>query len=575
MHNIYLHGNKDHVRHWMFALDSGLKAPLSPQWPLPSTIGLNAILQSHLFLLDSKIDDMIKKFFEARKDRQATMSKYEGNRLPYPERLEKPEPATNWAFYSVPGCGKTRSIEILLSRNWGLFLIAGSLPVTEGNSKRSLSSNVNIYDPRREGYSRDLHYLWMTMNSYLQMFPDYSLRELRTRLGPASWTDILVYSSILVLGQFILIEPHAEPALWLEFQKCYDPFSPLFWLLTLQSNAFASRGRSITGRYLSSLLPERCGIVRQKMQEQNVTKFFIVLDEAQHDLDANFRLDKTLPPSSRWNHGKMIHLFHSMAFSLQSLLSQSESIEVTRIYSGTSLRLEELTAFLEDFGNYIVHSDFPLLGNKREFERLLGESMINAESVLDTHQLELIERYSCRLRGRYLWSTLYIDELKSLRSQGMTLDKNKIQKAANDVADRAKGDLKQRLQRLYTHGPPSRRTQKLLDHLCWIAVNCELFDRPKTIALHEYESLVDQGFAIVSKENNTKGSLQESLALEAALEWFRTNQPELLRRKMHELLQISALDHSNLGNAAEWFLAFVRSFSVTVLWALMMFPGTL
>lgn len=143
-------------------------------------------------------------------------------------------------------------------------------------------------------------------------------------------------------------------------------------------------------------------------------------------------------------------------------------------------------------------------------------------------------------------------------SQEGILDEAKIQKAASDVASRAKGDLQKRLTRLHEHSPASQKTKRLLDHLCWIVINCDLFDRPKIIALKEYEGLVDQGFAVVSKESETKGSLEESLAMEAALEWFRTNQPELLRRKMHELLQISVLDHSNLGNAAEWFLAFVR-----------------
>ena len=92
-------------------------------------------------------------------------------------------------------------------------------------------------------------------------------------------------------------------------------------------------------------------------------------------------------------------------------------------------------------------------------------------------------------------------------------------------------------------------------------INCDLLDRPQTIALKDYEALVDQGFAIVSKESETMGSLEESLAMEAALEWFRTKQPRLMQRKMHEVLQISVLDHSNLGNAAEWFLAFVRYYS--------------
>lgn len=46
--------------------------------------------------------------------------------------------------------------------------------------------------------------------------------------------------------------------------------------------------------------------------------------------------------------------------------------------------------------------------------------------------------------------------------------------------------------------------------------------------------------------------------MEAVLEWFRTNQPELMQKRMYEVLQMSVLDDSHFGNAAEWFLAFVR-----------------
>ena len=539
----------------------------SPKWPLPSTIGLNAIFESHLILLDSKIDCMIKKFFA---NQTRTVLAYDGDSLPYPEQLETVDSQDrHWAFYALPGCGKTRSIEILLSRNWGFIFTAGSLPVTENDTKRSLASDSNIYDPRREGYSKDLYYLWMTINTCFQMFPGDSHRLLGLQ-RIEYWREFLVYSRILVFERFLSIAPqYAEPADWLEFQRDYDPFSPLFWLFVLQLSSLSEPYKLDLS--LSTDRHKRLSNVRQILGRKKVRKVFVALDEAQHDLDAKF-CSEISPAFSKskykisYKDTSMIQVFNGIEDTFESLLSGGPSqnqIQVTKIYSGTSLRLDEMMAYLQrNFGDLFitlkVHSNFPLLRSEKEFKRLLDESKFNGENGLNPDQLELIERCGRRLRGRYLWSTLYIDQLQSLKSQGRILDEAGIQEAASDVASRAKGDLKERLTRLYQHSPASQKTQRLLDHLCWIVVNCDLFDRPKTIALKEYEALVDQGFAVVSKESATKGTLEESLAMEAALEWFRTNQPELMQRKMHEVLQISVLDDSNLGNAAEWFLAFVR-----------------
>lgn len=139
----------------------------------------------------------------------------------------------HWAFYAVPGCGKTRSIENLLSRNWGFFFTAGSLPITGDNTKRSLASASNIYDPRREGYSKDLHYLWKTMNACSRMFPADGDVLLEYQDFPYL-KDCLVYSRILVFEKFLSIASEALPSDWLEFQRCFDPFSSLFWFLILQ-----------------------------------------------------------------------------------------------------------------------------------------------------------------------------------------------------------------------------------------------------------------------------------------------------------------------------------------------------
>ncbi|MCJ1391483.1 hypothetical protein MMC18_004347 [Xylographa bjoerkii] len=327
---------------------------------------------------------MITKF----RDRRPAILKYEGDSLPYPEELEKPM-YVDWAFYAIPGCGKTRLIEILLSRHWGLFFITGSLPVTEGSTKRSLASDINIYNPRREGYSKDLHYLWRTVNSYFRMFPDQNAHHLRSMWRYTFWKEILICSRILVFGQFLSNCPNAKPADWLELQRDYDPFSPLFWLLTLQVTSFSQAFECYQDAHISPLMPERLDVIMRKMRDENVENLFIVLDEAQHDLDAKFywETNPAIPGSSQSYENTMIQLFNEMRSSIKLLLSTG-FLQVPVIYSGTSLRLDEMTAYLKtqvpDFKpKFKVHSDFLLLRSNNEFECLLDDRKYDPEKELD------------------------------------------------------------------------------------------------------------------------------------------------------------------------------------------------
>lgn len=139
-------------------------------------------------------------------------------------------------------------------------------------------------------------------------------------------------------------------------------------------------------------------------------------------------------------------------------------IKVDKIYSGTSLQLRKIKSYFGELRSlndltYRVHSDFPLLRSEDEFECLLKEFHVTVEKGFEPKQLDWIREYSCCLRGRYLWSTLYIDHLQSLND----LDEEAIREAANDVASRAKEDLKERLTRLNKRGSKCEQTQKLLE----------------------------------------------------------------------------------------------------------------
>lgn len=529
------------------------------EWQLPSSVGINELLMVEAGRVNAEVDRIITEFWDSH---SAGNSVHDYGILPYPTEIDQVHQRKSWVFYAVPGCGKSRALNILLSKNWGFFFNAASLPVPEGATTRCLDSESNIYDPRREGFSKDFHYLWKMLTCSSQLFPGKKAQLFESNHCQL-WLDTLVFCRVHVLRRFKRIAPFAaKPADWLKFQKDCDPFSPLFWLLVLQRSSLHANTQKDLGVGSNA---------RQYTPHEGLRNYFIVLDEAQHDLGTELLHTQSTPDKSGAKGIPMLYLFSRMDRIFEKMLKRHIDlpIYVSKVYSGTSLRLQDMLDYLRKVEyisdtDFTVHSDFPLLRTQEEFDRLLQEQMIDNQVWFSEPELELIARHSYQLRGRYIWSTIYIDALKSNKLFSFHLNEISIRQVAAAVAARAKKDLKSRLTRLYSTGIHTSAVRELFDHLCWIVVNCNLFDNTKIIALDEYHALVDEGFAIVSRDNATKGSIEENLAMEAALEWFQHNEPELMQRKVRDVLRLSVLHDSNFGNAAEWFLALVSYFSTNL-----------
>lgn len=66
------------------------------------------------------------------------------------DRISARNPNHVHLLYRVSGSGKTRTIEHLLHENWGYYFLLGNLDqIKQGN----------LYDPRREEYSKDSYLL--------------------------------------------------------------------------------------------------------------------------------------------------------------------------------------------------------------------------------------------------------------------------------------------------------------------------------------------------------------------------------------------------------------------------------
>lgn len=173
---------------------------------------------------------------------------------------------------------------------------------------------------------------------------------------------------------------------------------------------------------------------------------------------------------------------------------------------------------------------------------------------------EILEAGSC-LRGRYLWSVLYAEELRIANISVLsTTVEAEIKNAASRARERAKAALKQRLAYL----TEIRDNQSLLQSLCSIAIRSDVLKQKTIFTGPQNHELIAQGFAQVKMmEVNGRRipipELTEQLAIDAVIEWFREEQFETYRNAMVDFLLQNAISGANLGNAAEYSLPLVRS----------------
>lgn len=170
--------------------------------------------------------------------------------------------------------------------------------------------------------------------------------------------------------------------------------------------------------------------------------------------------------------------------------------------------------------------------------------------------MEVVMKHGVPLRGRYLWSALYVDRVEARLKENRRLDEDTIRTAATETIDVAKNDLKERLTRL-----KAQNYDKLLQELCWVVIQSDLLDMPTKFEMDSDHLMISEAFAVVeTQKDGLVGTLKERLAMEAATEWFREKDWEIYSGKIREYLRFATNDASSFGKAAEWFLALVRTY---------------
>lgn len=492
----------------------------------PAIIGLNKAIHDAVDSYLDRVEEELEQFLD--KDD----GKLEGESELQLEKISGENPDDVLLLYAVSGSGKTRTIEHLLQRNWGYYFLPGNLDLT---AQRSL------YDSRREGYSKDSCFLWKIVQNIDNIMPGMDPNGIPIW----EWSRRLILSRHLVFDRFLKVATKKSgaktPAKWLGFQKScstFDPFESLFMLLLLINSG---------SQCLEFKMPYLVHVPSQN-------SFYWCLDEAQCYLDARI-------PNMAHSEDNYQNFFQLISEDI--LLRSTYPLRNMRfIVSGTSLKLQKIVTAIRNTMQYPRPkyeptftkcrqvTNFPLLTSGEKLRNLIKERGLLEK--LKMH-FDFVKKRGVPLQGRYLWSARYVDRLENHLDRDCHLDGNAISKAADDTIKEAKESLKERLSRLR-----EEKCNEILQELCWVVVQSDLLDRPTKFEKDEDHRMISEAFAVVETQRDSLvGILQERLAMEAAIEWFREESWDMYRDSVTKYLRFSTNDAGSFGKAAEWFLALV------------------
>ncbi len=458
-------------------------------------------------------------------------------------------------LYGVSGSGKTRKIEYLLQENWGYYLLPGGLNLDENRNCG------NLYDPRRQEYSKDSSFLWEILRNIHSVVP--GVNDENNSAMISEWLRRLIFARHLVFNVFLnfAIGKDQTPANWLKFQKScrdFDPFETLFRLLLLVKHDDQDFG----------FRTEKLDFLR----EQNT--LYYCLDEAQCYLDT----PTSIKASSESNGQNMMRLICRVILSGGRNMIFNRDLRV--VISGTSLKLQKMdetirTTYQTRRSDWTrvptkcqTFTDFPLLASDQGLEDLVKERGLlekitswasakgqegsgnepphetsprtSAENqdqdlpIIDSSDssglqedfvrelLDLILNYGTPLRGRYLWLARYVDRIKERFDEHQQLTKVVVSSAAvaegvisnvavaegviSNVAD-AEVVISNVAVETMNEGKEHLKQRlsrlrdenytKILKELCLVVIQSDLLDRATVFENDRDHQMISEAFAVV------------------------------------------------------------------------------
>lgn len=229
-----------------------------------------------------------------------------------------------------------------------------------------------------------------------------------------------------------------------------------------------------------------------------------------------------------------------------------------------------LEAYADDFFhsiyNQLTESDFPLgLMSSRDYPRNWPKEFEDGHNLVDKafdpHLMQFKEEvilYSLPLQGRYRWSVIYIEELfKSWLRYENILSLKAIQDASKYAVHVAKKGLREQLEKIRL-----KNHFYLLEDLCKTAIYADLLNRPTLFEDKNTGAWITEAFANIKASDgdsyeNCAIELAERLAIDAAVEYFKSIESGLYEKYMNRFLYEHQHDHGSFGKVAEYYLAWV------------------
>ncbi|KAJ0140383.1 hypothetical protein HZ326_16703 [Fusarium oxysporum f. sp. albedinis] len=172
----------------------------------------------------------------------------------------------------------------------------------------------------------------------------------------------------------------------------------------------------------------------------------------------------------------------------------------------------------------------------------------------------MIKSHSIGQRGRYRWSTVYIEEMillcQRLTTPGSTLSEIRmiIKEAECRTTAAAIDALKGQIRKMKSAGK-----EDLVQDLFRAGIRAEMMSSPTIFLKPNFAQLVTYGFALVQRDENTiRYTFSEPIAVRAVMEYLRTEGGNEYQDLMLQWLVHTQDDYevrAMFGKATEWFVA--------------------
>lgn len=485
-------------------------------------------------------------------------------------------------LYGPSGCGKTYRIQKLLQQRWGFFF-------SSTNFSQGGPDCIAITSPCRPQCcraSKDTQTWYADIQSIKGVTPDCSA-------WAESRMNLLLACRFVILAEFLQMRCLPGEKLrmqWNRLQLACDEHGDVFNILFSVARFLDITSLDLLGTFS---LPISEDIINSLPGHS--APFLVCVDDAQRDLygaipagtgQLNARLRK---PLELFLSG--MHSFLSWEnIDFRIVLSTLQIEEVVGCIKRQAPSMEQAARFSWNKTStataqlpppqvsWTIHRDFALVQNEAQFLDLLKRSGL----VCDRRSRELIIHESRALRGRYLWSTLFIQDLKERdiinaetvkqsRQKTVHVVKRELVQRLKDVEKRSLEQMVQEAQnQAMGFGNCTDRTGTLidrmqeiqeqqmqyletLDELCWLAIRSDLSGEVSVFSTARKQDMIAHGFAFeedtsalqdgVHQTRPGKGikrpfeevdgdavsqvrlpavNLKERIAVEAAIEYFQT-----------------------------------------------------